>query len=64
MISQVQQEKALPSMEQYLKRDPILGGLLYYLGRFVDYGPMKPFDEVGKVRSFIHAKKISMTRNE
>ena len=64
MISQVRQEKALPSPEEYLKRNPISGGLLHYLGRFVDYGPMNMFCELGKVRSFIHAKKISMKRNE
>ena len=55
MISQVQQEKALPSPEEYLKRNPISGGLLHYLGRFVDYGPMKLFDEVGGVIRIIHA---------
>ena len=42
MISQVRQEKALPSPEEYLKRNLILGGLLYYLGsehfrNFADY---------------------------
>jgi len=42
VISQVRQEKALPSPEGYLKRKPIPGGLLYYPGsedfrHFADY---------------------------
>ena len=64
MISQVRQEKALPSPEGYLKRKPISGGLLYYPGSFVDYGPIKLFHKLDRVNRFIHAKKISMTRNE
>ena len=64
MISQVQQEKALPMPEEYLKRNLILGGLLYYLGSSVDYGPIKLFHKLDRVNRFIHAKKISMTRSE
>jgi hypothetical protein len=52
---QARQEKALPSPEEYLKRNPMPGGMLYYPGSGLDYGPMKLFYELGKARRFIHA---------
>ena|GEM_PF-1035223 len=54
MISQVRQEKALPSPEEYLRWNPIPGGMLYYPGSFVDAEPMKLFHGHGGIRGFIH----------
>ena len=54
MSSRGVKEKTLPSPEEYLKQNPILGGLLYYPGSFVDAGPMKLFHQFGGLRRFIH----------
>ena len=54
MSSRGVKEKTLPSPEEYLKQNPIPGGLLYYPGSFVDAGPMKLFHQFGGLRRFIH----------
>jgi len=47
-------EERLPSPEEYLRRNPIPGGMLYYPGSFVDAEPMKLFHGHGGLRRFIH----------
>ena len=58
-MSQVRQEKALPSPEEYLRSNPIPGGMLYYPGSGTDYGPMKLFYEIGKACRFIYADYLT-----
>jgi len=55
--------KELPSPEEYLKQNPIPGGLMYYPGSGTDYGPMKLFHELGRLDRFIHADYMA-TRAE
>lgn len=50
----------LPSPEEYLRMNPVPGGLLYYPGSYTDTGPMKLFYEFGEVNRFLHADYLAM----